>query len=173
MRSRALFFVVVLLLAVSVLSLFFFISEGGFEGRGHGAGGGGSTPSIWLGLFAAPLIVVVAVLGYSFLFPELSKDTLPMRRSATPTTEVKVSSIDAVLRVLKDDERQVIETLVAEGGTMLQKDIRWKTGFSRVKTHRILFRLAERGIVSAEKHYNTNKITLTDWLSTKEKSTVA
>ncbi len=72
------------------------------------------------------------------------------------------------MRVLNDDERKVIETLVAEGGTMLQKDIRWKTGLSRVKTHRILFRLAKRGIVSAEKYYNTNKIVLADWL-TKEK----
>jgi uncharacterized membrane protein len=50
---------------------------------------------------------------------------------------------------------------------MLQKDIRWKTGLSRVKAHRILFRLAKRGIVSIEKYYNTNKIMLADWL-TKE-----
>ena len=78
------------------------------------------------------------------------------------------SALDAVLRVLNEDERKVIDTLVAEGGTMLQKDIRWKTGLSRVKTHRILLRLAKRGIVSAEKYYNTNRITLADWL-TKEK----
>ncbi|MFB0567787.1 MAG: helix-turn-helix transcriptional regulator, partial [Candidatus Bathyarchaeia archaeon] len=63
-----------------------------------------------------------------------------------------------------DDERKIVETLVAEGGTMLQKDIRWKTGLSRVKTHRVLFRLAKRGIVTVEKYYNTNKITLADWL---------
>jgi len=72
------------------------------------------------------------------------------------------------LRVLNEDERKVIEALVAEDGTMLQKDIRWKTGLSRVKTHRILFRLAKRGIVSAEKYYNTNRITLADWLTKKK-----
>lgn len=43
----------------------------------------------------------------------------------------------------------------------MQKDIRWKSGL-RVKTQRILYRLAERGIVSVEKHYNTNKIALAD-----------
>ena len=53
---------------------------------------------------------------------------------------------------------------------MLQKDIRWKTGLSRVKTHRILHRLAKRGIVSAEKYYNTNKITLADWLTRESTS---
>jgi len=39
--------------------------------------------------------------------------------------------------------------------------------FWSLKMHRILFRLAKRGIVSAEKYYNTNKIVLADWL-TKE-----
>jgi uncharacterized membrane protein len=71
---------------------------------------------------------------------------------------------------LNEDERKVIETLVTGGGTMLQKDIRWKTGLSRVKTHRILHRLAKRGIVSAEKYYNTNKITLADWLTRESTS---
>ena len=55
---------------------------------------------------------------------------------------------------------------LAEGGTMLQKIIRWKTGSSRVKTHRVLYRLDERGVVTAEKHCNTNKITLAEWLMT-------
>ena len=77
--------------------------------------------------------------------------------------------LDAVLRVLNEDEKKIIETLVAEGGTMLQKDIRWKTGLSRVKTHRILFRLAKRGIVSTEKYYNTNKIVLASWLMKEKK----
>lgn len=77
--------------------------------------------------------------------------------------------LDAVLRVLNEDEKKIIETLVAEGGTMLQKDIRWKTGLSRVKTHRILFRLAGRGIVLAEKYYNTNKIVLASWLMKEKK----
>ena len=120
--------------------------------------------SFWIVPVVAPLIVVVVVLGYALAFPELGGKELEETPSSVPVVEKGESTLDAVLRVLKEDERKVIETLVAEGGTMLQKDIRWKTGFSRVKTHRILYRLAERGIVSAEKHYNTNKITLADWL---------
>lgn len=72
--------------------------------------------------------------------------------------------VDAVLRLLNEDEKKVIKTLVAEGGMTLQKDISWKTRFSRVKTHRVLYRLAERGLVAAEKHYNTDKIKLADRL---------
>jgi len=115
-----------------------------------------------------PLVVALAVFGYSLAFPELSGEK-PEGKPSVPAVEKGESTLDAVLRVLNDDEKKVTETLVAEGGTMLQKDIRWKTGLSRVKTHRIFFRLAKRGIVSAEKYYNTNKITLADWLSKERK----
>ena len=167
MRSRTLVFILVVALVVSILGLFFFGFEGGF---GRGRGMGAEVPrSFWLVLFVVPLVVVVAVLGYALLFPELSEEKPEVKPSSVPAVEKGESALDAVLRVLNDDEKKVIEILVAEGGTMLQKDIRWKTGLSRVKTHRILFRLAKRGIVSAEKYYNTNKIVLADWL-TKQKT---
>ncbi len=168
MRSSTLIFILVIALLVSFLGLLVFGFEGGFGGRGRGMGA--EVPrSFWLFLFVVPLVVVVAVLGYALVFPELSEKKPKEKPSSIPAVERGESALDAVLRVLNEDERKVIETLVAEGGMMLQKDIRWKTGLSRVKTHRILFRLAKRGIVSAEKYYNTNKIVLADWL-TKEKT---
>ena len=136
-------------------------------GRGRGISGTMSQ-SFWLILIVIPLFVAISVLGYVTLFPEIGEKKIE-EKQLLPVVEGGESTLDAVLRVLKEDEQKVIETLVTEGGTMLQKDIRWKTGFSRVKTHRIIYRLAERGIVSTEKHYNTNKITLADWLS-QEKS---
>jgi len=167
MRFRTLILVLVISLIISVIGLLVFVFEGRFGGRGRPMGV--EVPrSLWLVLFVVPLVIVVAVFGYALVFPELSKDKLEEKPSSVPTVEDGEPALDAVLRVLNNDERKVIETLVAEGGTMLQKDIRWKTGLSRVKTHRILFRLAKRGIVSAEKYYNTNKITLANWL-TKEK----
>ncbi len=167
MRSRTLFLILVVALVVSFVGLLFFGFQEVLGGRGHGMGA--EIPrSFWLVLFVAPLVVVVAVLGYSLVFPELSEEK-PKEKPSVTRIEKERAALDAVLRVLNEEERKVIETLVAEGGTMLQKDIRWKTGLSRVKTHRILFRLAKRGIVSAEKYYNTNKIVLADWL-TKQKT---
>ena len=166
MRSKTLFLVLIVSVAVSFLGLLFFGCEDGFGGRGHGMVA--EVPrSFWLVLFVVPLVVAVAVVGYALVFPELTDEKTKQATSSMPTVEKEEPALDAVLRVLNDDERKVIETLVAGGGTMLQKDIRWKNGLSRVKTHRILFRLAKRGIVSAEKHYNTNKITLADWLTKK------
>jgi len=168
MRSSTLFFILVVTFVVSFLGLFVFGFEGGFGGRGHGMGA--EVPrSFWLVLFVVPLVIALAVLGYALVFPELSGGK-PEGEPSVPAVEKGEPALDAVLRVLNDGERKVIETLVAEGGTMLQKDIRWKTGLSRVKTHRILFRLAKRGIVSAEKYYNTNRIVLADWLM-KQKTT--
>ncbi len=74
------------------------------------------------------------------------------------------SSIEVVLRLLETDERRVVEVLLEAGGSLLQKDISWKTGFSRVKTHRVLVRLLQRGVVTSEKYYNTNRITLSEWI---------
>jgi len=168
MRSGTLIFILTVALIASVLGLFFFEFEGGFGGRGYRMGV--EIPrSFWLVLFVVPLVVAVTVLGYALVFPELSEKKPKGKPPSMPAVKREKSAIDAVLRVLNDDERKVIETLVAEGGMMLQKDIRWKTGLSRVKTHRILFRLARRGIVFAEKYYNTNRITLAEWLTRAKK----
>jgi uncharacterized membrane protein len=78
---------------------------------------------------------------------------------------------DAAIQVLTEDEKKIVEALIAVGGTMLQKEISWKTGYSRVKTHRVLVRLIGRGVVSAEKYYNTNRIVLSDFLLGSEKKT--
>lgn len=164
MRSQTLGLLLTLMVVMSVLGLLLFAVSGGFGGRGHGMAA--EVPStFWLLLFIAPLFVVATVVGYALIFPELTEEQPEAQPPPVQTGEEKAPAIDAVLRVLNDEEQKVIKLLVAEGGTMLQKNIRWKTGLSRVKTHRILHRLAKRGIVSAEKYYNTNKITLADWLT--------
>ena len=169
MRSQTLIFILTVALIVSAVGLVLFAFEGGFGGRGYGMSNERVPRSLWLILFIAPLLVALSVLGYSLVFPNLSAEKTEEQTSSL-AVERGESALNAVLRVLNDEERKVIETLVAEGGTMLQKEIRWKTGLSRVKTHRVLFRLAKRGIVSAEKYYNTNKIFLANWLM-KEKKT--
>jgi uncharacterized membrane protein len=164
MRSRIAFVIILSLLAISVIGL-----EYGFLNvTGRGQGQGRMFPQdLWSGVVVIPIIAAIVVFAYIILFPELSehKETEQINKNNRETaSELNVAGI---LRVLKEDEKRVVEALIEEGGTMLQKDIRWKLKLSRVKIHRILSRLAERGIVKAEKHYNTNKITLVDWLMKK------
>ncbi len=68
-----------------------------------------------------------------------------------------------VLRTLKPDERGVVNVLSAHGGAYLQKHITKEAGLSRLKTHRVVAALSERGIVTVEKVGNTNHVMLAKW----------
>jgi hypothetical protein len=68
-----------------------------------------------------------------------------------------------VLRTLKPDERKVVGVIDAHGGTYLQKLITKEAGLSRLKTHRVVAALSERGVVKVEKKGNTNEVSLADW----------
>jgi predicted HTH transcriptional regulator len=169
MRSRTAFLIIAPLLLVSVIGVAFEFM--GFGGRGQGQGR--MVPqSVWIGMVIIPLVFAAVIFTYVMAFPELSEKKPSGELKEKPQFNGHKSALDGILRVLKEDEKKVVEALVKEEGTMLQKDIRWNLKLSRVKTHRILSRLAERGIVTAEKHYNTNKITLAEWL-TKDKQSAS
>jgi uncharacterized membrane protein len=68
-----------------------------------------------------------------------------------------------VLRTLKPEERAVVHVLDAHGGTYMQKFITKEAELSRLKTHRVVASLSERGIVHVEKRGNTNEVTLVKW----------
>jgi hypothetical protein len=68
-----------------------------------------------------------------------------------------------VMRTLKPEERRVVGVLKVHGGTYLQKFITQETGMSRLKTHRVVATLSERGIVHIEKKGNTNEVSLVRW----------
>lgn len=114
---------------------------------------------VWIPIAIVPVTFSIGLLAYLALFPEIKQKTL-----TKPEVPERTQPLSAVVRVLKDDEKKIVELLVNSGGKMLQRDLGRQAGFSRVKTHRILYRLATRGIVTAEKHYNTYEITLADWL---------
>ncbi len=67
---------------------------------------------------------------------------------------------DSFFNFLLPDEKAIVEVLLKHGGAMLQKDISRETGLTRVKVHRVIARLAERGLVSVERAGNTNMVRL-------------
>lgn len=169
---KALLIPIIALILVSVFGLVMFYSEGGFGGGGRGYGAQmalSAQASHFVGLliFVVPLAIAMVAVVYWVAFPEIK--TLKPKEDAEKAE--KGQALNAVLRVLNADEKKVVETLASsKENAMLQKDIRWKTGMSRVKTHRVLARLAARGIIRAEKHYNTNKISLTEWIAGNTKN---
>lgn len=145
----------ILIGAVAYAFIYFFAPTES-PGRGFGTA---IQRYLWIPVAIVPVSFSIGLLGYLALFPEIKQ-----KPSAKPEVPEKTQPLSAVMRVLRDDERKIVELLVSSGGKMLQRDLGRKAGFSRVKTHRILYRLATRGIVTAEKHYNTYEITLADWL---------
>ena len=121
-------------------------------------------------------VAVVGVVGlaYYVALPEIRavpvvcenvpKDEVVPQTNAVQEPKVACTPLESVVKTLTDDERKVVDVLEAHDGKYLQKYIRNETGLNRLQTHRIVARLAERGIVSLEKTGNTNQVLLADWL---------
>ncbi|MGO9644499.1 MAG: helix-turn-helix transcriptional regulator [Candidatus Bathyarchaeia archaeon] len=143
------------LVAVGMFLSGFLMMDGNFGGIGMMMGSGMLAAMLWptvlIAIAAAPIIV-----GYDLLVPKIS----PRRISEAAPVDYR----DAVLRLLKDDERSLIEALTRSGGTAFQRDLQHAIGFSKVKTHRVIARLAERRLVEVTPVGKTNRIHMPAWL---------
>jgi hypothetical protein len=114
-------------------------------------------------VFVGVAIVSVGGLVYFLVFPEI-KTTHAVASAEQLSSQNSATAYDAIVKTLTDEERRVIQVLKVHGGKYLQKYTRKEAGLSRLKTHRIVARLAERGIVTLEKSGNTNEVLLANWL---------
>ena len=104
-------------------------------------------------LFLCTVLASVVGVIYFLVLPEM--------KNYVSGNGKEVASV--VLRTLKPEERLVVGILDANGGNYLQKFITKESGLSRLKTHRVVAALSERGIVKVEKQGNTNEISLVEW----------
>lgn len=102
-------------------------------------------------LFAAAASILVLLVASSLFFRMYKKS-------------IDVQPLEAVYQVLLRDERKIIDVLVKEGGSTTQRKLSRLTGLSRVKTHRVVYRLAEKNIIAVKPAGRTNRITLKKWL---------
>ena len=129
-----------------------------------GQNGGWSLTNI---LLVVLIVLLVLIVVYFIFFPKLA--SVASSASIQPEVEEMKEenrNLEVAYRLMEPDEKRLVEALVEAGGSMLQKDISYKLEISRVKTHRILVKLINRGIVTAEKQFNTNNIKLAGWLQT-------
>lgn len=123
---------------------------------------------IWTSIIAlfAFIAVGVAGLAYYLAYPEI-KTPAAQQTTATAGESLPADSKEnweTVLRTSKPEERKVLEVLAAHDGTYLQKFIVKESGLSRLKTHRIISRFGERGIIVMSRSGNTNEVSLAPWL---------
>jgi hypothetical protein len=112
-------------------------------------------------------LVIVGVVGltYYLIYPQIPVGTTHKAENQPATNPA--SAYASVAKTLTPQELKVVAALNVHNGKYLQKYISKETGLSRLKTHRIIARLAEREIVTLEKVGNTNQVTLADWLKKK------
>ena len=159
----------------------------GSGGMGGMMGGGNSASTVsYFWLIPAALIAIGVVSGvgvaFYFAFPEIRtvKETgyVPKVETSSPISPVSTSALtkaevtsqagadsyELIARTMTPDEKKVLDALNAHNGKYLQKYIRNETGLSRLQTHRIVARFADRGIVTVKQVGNTNEVLISDWL---------
>ncbi len=152
-------------------------SNNGHGGMMHTPTPTATAPSSMLPYYGALFAVIIAVtvvgvigVAYYLVYPQIRMGTAPtpvqpVAATQTAAASAGASAYESVSKTLTEDERKIITVLQTHNGKYLQKYIKAETGLSRLQTHRILARLAERGMVSLEKTGNTNQVVLADWLT--------
>lgn len=108
------------------------------------------------------LIAITALIIYMYQTREKTpKPTIPVTKQNNEPIEALV----VAMKLLDENERKIVDLLVSSDGKMLQKDITIELEFTRVQTHRTLQSLIQRGVVTSEKEFNTNRIKLAKWLN--------
>ena len=88
---------------------------------------------------------------------------IPPPPSTAPPVAPKTQNCDLILKTMTPEEQKVYNVLTAHKGKYLQKYVVKESGLSRLKTHRIVARFAQRGIVTVNEFGNTNEIILSEW----------
>lgn len=167
------------------------VSNNGGNGGGMGGmmgNGSGTETSAASYLWIIPVMLIalssVAIVGLAFylVFPELRyirgscnpqkvepvprqiKNMSPAVSDTSKTVATISNNCDVLLKTMTPEEQKVLNVLIAHQGKYLQKYVVKETGLSRLKTHRVVARFAERGIVSVEEFGNTNEIVLSEWV---------
>ncbi len=107
--------------------------------------------------------------------PTFSENVSPITNvSSAPNPELTFStttssvpnSCEILLKTMTPKEQKVLSVLISHKGKYLQKYVVKETGLSRLQTHRIIARFAQRGIVTIKESGNTNEIAISDWVKT-------
>jgi hypothetical protein len=156
---------------------------GGMMGNSYNGGYSAASVSyLWLvpvGLVAVSVAAVIGVVFY-LVYPELKyirvacnpQKTEAVPRIARDTVSAVVSNgaaasnnCDVLLKTMTPEEQKVLNVLINHKGKYLQKYVAKEAELSRLKTHRIIARFAQRGIVSVKEFGNTNEVILSDWVA--------
>jgi len=170
-----------LLLVISIISLiiFFMVILYGLTSAPHGDGAEGRghpvIPTYIISISGIILIVALIPLFYYIIYSGLEKNykknmeilskTIKDTKNNKPDVSDKTDFTKIILNFLSYNEKKVINKLIEQKGTALQSEISRMESLGKVKTHRIIRDLEQKGLITVEKYGNTNRIKLTENIS--------
>lgn len=121
-------------------------------------------------VFVSTMILGLIGLIYFSIVPEIKLSSKSTKSYESPISNsvIQSSRLSTVKSTMKPDEKKVLEILATKGGKYLQKHISKEANLSRLRTHRIISRFAERGIVTVRQFGNTNEVAISDWILSEE-----
>ena len=87
-----------------------------------------------------------------------------LNRTIEDQKKVVKTNAGIIMKFLGKDDREVLRLLISKEGKTTQSEIASQPGMTRLKAHRIVRKLEERGIVHVEKYGKINMVRLVDEL---------
>lgn len=139
---------------------------------GGGSSGAVSNPALSVIFFVLVGVVAVSIGGmvYFLVFPQIkrtssvTKETvMPLHQHATVSQSSSLA-YEAVAKDLTETERKLLDVLVSNDGKCPLENLSQQAGLTKVKTHRIVARLAAKGIILVGTSKSRNIVQLASWL---------
>ncbi|MDY0387719.1 MAG: hypothetical protein RBT65_11490 [Methanolobus sp.] len=92
----------------------------------------------------------------------VSSRTAVYSKTATKSSSTSPDVQKILLMALVGDEKKMVQTIVQNGGQILQNELVNRLDFSKAKTSRILSNLEKKRIISKQKYGLTNCVSLTE-----------
>ncbi len=106
-----------------------------------------------------PMLYFVPVIAFMGLVVGMFTYYILAERIEVKQEQLKVNT-RILLNLLEPGEKKAVEKILEEGGKVYQSEISYLPGLNKVRTHRILNRLEQRGIIRREKLGKINMIRL-------------
>lgn len=133
---------------------------------------------LWIIPVVLIIVSIVALTGIAFylVFPELKYTKNPQRTNNQQTnlqshqSTAPNNNYDILYNTMTPDEQKIFTVLKNHQGKYLQKYIAKEAQLNRLKTHRIIARFSQRGIVTVKEFGNTNEVSINDWIKNQKES---
>lgn len=112
-----------------------------------------STEPVFHSFYLLPFVGFIGLLVGTLVYYIMSEKVIIQEKSLEKNSKI-------ILNFLTGQEKKVIETLLENDGRVQQYELSHLPNLNKVKTHRILLNLEQKGIIHKEKLGKINKIVL-------------